>query len=111
MEQLEAGLDKGWIPQSLKQVIEGNADFGCQRIKPHAWGDDRARSISDLEVSGQRDEASAYVLRKVKKIWLNARVCQASGRDENAWCMDVLQPLIKLAMRLEGKKKFWLQSV
>jgi hypothetical protein len=51
------------------------------------------------------------VLRKVKKIWLNARMCQWRGRDENAWCMDVIQPLVKLAMRLEGEEKFWLQSV
>ena len=52
-----------------------------------------------------------YMLRKVKKIWLNAQICQSRGCDETAWCIDVIQPLIKLAMRLEGEEKFWLQSM
>jgi hypothetical protein len=33
------------------------------------------------------------------------------GRDENVWCIDVIVPLIKLAVSLEGADKFWLQSV
>jgi hypothetical protein len=45
-----------------------------------------------------------WLLRKVKKIWLNARVCQSRDRNENAWCIDVIQPLVKLAMRLEGRR-------
>lgn len=111
MERLEDGLDRGWIPGRLRQLIEEDADFGYQRIESHAWGGGTARSLSDLDVSSQEREALAYVLRKVKKIWMNARMCQARGRDENAWCMDVIQPLMKLAIRLEGKGKFWLQSV
>lgn len=111
MERLEDGLDRGWIPGRLRQSIEEDADFGYQRIESHAWGGGTARSLSDLDVSSQEREALAYVLRKVKKIWINARMCQARGRDENAWCMDVIQPLMKLAIRLEGKGKFWLQSV
>ena len=111
MERLEDGLDRGWIPGRLRQLIEEDVDFGYQRIESHAWGDSTARSLSDLDVNSQEREALVYVLRKVKKIWLNARMCQARGRDENAWCMDVIQPLMKLAIRLEGKGKFWLQSV
>jgi hypothetical protein len=73
-------------------------------------GESTARSLSDPRVGGEEHDSLAYVLRKVKKIWLNARVCQSRGHDENAWCMDVIQPLVMLAMRLEGEK-FWLQSV
>lgn len=111
MERLEDGLDRGWIPGQLQELIEEDADFGYQRIESHAWGDSIARSLSDLDVGSEEHEALVYMLRKVKKVWLNARACQARGRDENAWCMDVIQPLMKLAMRLEGEGKFWLQSV
>lgn len=111
MEQLEDGLDRGWIPGRLRKSIEEDADFGYQRIESHAWDDRTAPSLSDMDVDSKEREALVYVLRKIKKIWLNARMCQARGRDENAWCMDVIQPLIKLAMRLEGGGKFWLQSV
>lgn len=111
MERLEDGLDSGWIPGWLREPIEEDKDFGYQRIERHAWDQSTARSLSDPDVGGEERERLAYVLRKVKKIWLTARVCQSRGRDENAWCMDVIQPLVKLAMRLEGEEKFWLQSV
>ncbi|KAF2183978.1 hypothetical protein K469DRAFT_739699 [Zopfia rhizophila CBS 207.26] len=58
-----------------------------------------ARILSDPGVNGEAHARLAYVLRKSR------------GRDENAWCMDVIKPLVKLAMRLEGEEKFWLQSV
>ncbi|KAF2254200.1 hypothetical protein BU26DRAFT_134941 [Trematosphaeria pertusa] len=110
MERLEDGLDRGWIPGRLREPIDEDQDFGYQRIERHAWGESTARNLSDPGVDSEECERLAYVLRKVKKIWLNARVCQSRGRDENAWCMDVIQPLVKLAMRLEGQDKFWLQS-
>ncbi|KAF2679499.1 hypothetical protein K458DRAFT_117213 [Lentithecium fluviatile CBS 122367] len=108
MERLEDSLDRGWIPGWLRELIEEDQDFGYQRIEFHAWGERTARSL-DPDVNREEREGLAYVLRKVKKIWLNARVCQSRGRDENAWCMDVIQPLVKLAMRLEGEEKLWLQ--
>jgi hypothetical protein len=76
-------------------------DFGYQKIETHAW--DEGRSDPSPE--------EIYVLRQVKEIWLNARVCQLRGRDENAWCIDVMQLLVKLAIELEGEKKLWLQSM
>lgn len=111
IERLEDGLDRGWIPGRLRELIEEDADFGYQRIVPHAWSNSTSQSLSGLEMDSKEREELVYVLQKVKKIWLNARTCQARGRDENAWCMDVVQPLIKLAIRLEAKEKFWLQSV
>lgn len=47
----------------------------------------------------------------VKIIFLNARDCKSGSRDENAWCDDVVRPLIQLAMKLYGEGKWWLQSV
>jgi hypothetical protein len=53
-------------------------------------------------IDGEVYIGAVYVLPKVKEIWLNARVCELQGRDENAWCMDVILPLVKLALRLDG---------
>jgi hypothetical protein len=104
MERLEAGLDRGWIPRPLRALIEEDTDFGYQRIESHAWSDSTARILSEQDVNSRDWEALTYVFKKVKEIWLNARICQARGRDENAWCMDVIQPLMKLAMELEGEE-------
>jgi hypothetical protein len=33
------------------------------------------------------------------------------GRDENAWCQVVIQPLMELALELSGNGKMLLQSM
>ncbi|KAF2106054.1 hypothetical protein BDV96DRAFT_339319 [Lophiotrema nucula] len=53
----------------------------------------------------------ANVWRKVKNIFINARDCKKGNRDENAWCYDVVWPLLLLAIALYGDKRWWLQSV
>ncbi|KAF2023753.1 hypothetical protein EK21DRAFT_118475 [Setomelanomma holmii] len=111
MERLEAGLDKGWIPIELRKLIEEDQDFGYQRIERHAWSENTTSALSNPIVDDELRVRSAHVFRKVKEIWLNARVCELQGRDENAWCIDVIQPLVKLALRLDGEGKLWLQSV
>jgi hypothetical protein len=49
--------------------------------------------------------------KEVKTIYLNARDCKDDSRDENAWCDDVVRPLIHLAMELYGDGKWWFQNV
>ncbi|KAF2834338.1 hypothetical protein M501DRAFT_1009755 [Patellaria atrata CBS 101060] len=95
MERLEDGLDRGWIPGLLRDLIEEDRDFGYQRFERHAWSETAASNFSQPGADREECDSLAYMLRKVKKIWLNARMCQLRGRDENAWCDD----------------KFWLQSV
>jgi hypothetical protein len=111
MEQLEAGLDRGWIPRVLQELIEEDTDFGYQRIEPHAWSDSTAWILSEQDADNEDREGLIHIFEKLKVIWLSARMCYARGRDENAWCMDVIQPLMRLAMKLEGRDKLWLQSV
>jgi hypothetical protein len=36
IERLEAGLDRGWIPRPLRELIKEDTDFGYQRIKSYA---------------------------------------------------------------------------
>ncbi|KAF1346405.1 hypothetical protein EJ07DRAFT_185592 [Lizonia empirigonia] len=108
MERLGEGLEGGWIPSQLRKLIEEDTDFGYQIIERRAWTESAAPDVLDLAVGS---DVLVYTLQKVKDIWLNARTCQLKGRDENAWCMDVVERLVKLALKLEGRGKFWLQSV
>ena len=100
MDLIEEDLGSGWIPAEFKTLIKEDKDIGYQRIEAQAWDSSEARNPLDSDI-----------LREVKKIWSNAEMCQQMGRDENAWCMDVIVPLIQLAVSLEGADKFWLQSV
>ena len=49
--------------------------------------------------------------KEVKTIFLNARDCNDTSRDENAWCDDLVRPLIHLMMELYGNGKWWFQNV
>ncbi|KAJ6280845.1 hypothetical protein J3E71DRAFT_362255 [Bipolaris maydis] len=75
----------------MEQLEDGLNSGWTPGIELHAWGQSTARSLLYPD--------------------LNARVCRSRGRDENVWCMDVIQPLLKLAMSLEGEENFWLQSM
>jgi hypothetical protein len=74
---------------------------GHQTTKPADFDRDDARSAEELST----------LWKEVKKIFLNARDCKDGGRDENAWCDDVVRPLIRLAMELDGSDAWWFQSV
>jgi len=67
---------------------------------------------TDLNHSDERSSAELLALWKaVKDVFINARDCMAGLRDENAWCDDVVRPLIRLAIKLYGKGRWWMQSV
>lgn len=51
------------------------------------------------------------IWKEVKKIFLNARDCKDGSRDENAWCDDVVRPLVELAITLYGNDRWWFQNV
>jgi hypothetical protein len=48
---------------------------------------------------------------EVKKIFLNARDCKDGSRDENAWCDDVVRPLVHLAIKICGDNRWCFQNV
>jgi hypothetical protein len=51
-------------------------------------------------------EELSSIYEAVKTIYLNARDCQRENRDGNAWCDDVVRPLIQLAMKMYGNGKW-----
>jgi hypothetical protein len=48
---------------------------------------------------------------EVKKIFINARDCKDGSRDANAWCDDVVRPLVYLAMKMYGDNRWCFQNV
>ncbi|CAG5180769.1 uncharacterized protein ALTATR162_LOCUS9396 [Alternaria atra] len=56
-------------------------------------------------------EELSNIWKEAKKIFLNARDCKDGGRDENAWCDDVVRPLVHLAIKSDGNDRWWFQSV
>jgi hypothetical protein len=74
---------------------------GLQTIRAADFDRSDVRSIEEL----------SPLWNRIKTIFGNAHDCKDGGRDENAWCDDVVRPLIDLAMELYGGGKWWLQSV
>ena len=75
--------------------------MGHQTTKPADFDRGDTRSAEEL----------LTIWKEAKKIFLNARDCKDGSRDENAWCDDVVRPLIQLAMELYGNDRWWFQSV
>ncbi|KAF1969952.1 hypothetical protein BU23DRAFT_601152 [Bimuria novae-zelandiae CBS 107.79] len=98
---LAEGIDFGFIPQGLQRVIKNDPEVGHQTTKPADFDRSDTRSAEELSA----------IWKEVKKIFLNARDCKDGGRDENAWCDDVVRPLLHLAMELDGNDRWWFQSV
>ncbi|KAF1364339.1 hypothetical protein EJ07DRAFT_172340 [Lizonia empirigonia] len=98
---LAKGIDFGFIPQGLQHVIKNDPEVGHQTTKPGDF--DR----SDMRSAGEMSALWA----EAKKIFLNARDCKDAGRDENAWCDDVVRPLVHLVIDLYGEDRWWLQNV
>jgi hypothetical protein len=69
--------------------------LGWQDIEPSAFDHRDKRTLTDLCDTLQ-----------VKQIYINARTCSELGRDENAWCIDVVQPLVRLILKLHGNGKW-----
>jgi hypothetical protein len=88
-----------------------DTDVGFQRFKPVAFSNTATRDLSDPSLDPAARAELEYTLKKVKKIFKKALHCQTRGRDENAWCDDVVRPMAKLALRLYAIGRLSLQSV
>ncbi|OCK73998.1 hypothetical protein K432DRAFT_387067 [Lepidopterella palustris CBS 459.81] len=100
-DRLADGVDFGFIPQGLQYIIKNDPEVGHQTTKPADFDRSDTRSTEELSA----------IWKEAKMIFLNARDCKDGSRDENAWCDDVVRPLVHLAMELHGNNKWWFQSV
>src|SRR2546421_67689 len=105
LRYLSANCDLKWCITAdtvfKQEATTNDKDLGWQDIEPSAFDRSDKRTLADL-----RD-----ILQDVKEIYINARTCKELSRDENAWCMDVVQPLVRLVLKLYGNGKWWFQSV
>ncbi|KAF2789873.1 hypothetical protein K505DRAFT_365232 [Melanomma pulvis-pyrius CBS 109.77] len=99
-DRLAEGVHSGFIPQGLQHVIKNDFEVGYQNTKLDFDHNDKCSP-----------EELATIWNKIKEIFLNARDCKDGSRDENAWCDDVVRPLVYLAIYLYGNGKWWFQSV
>jgi hypothetical protein len=76
-------------------------EVGHQTTKPADF--DRSDMRSAEEISAMWKEA--------KKIFLNAPDCKDGSRDENAWCDDMVRPLVHSAIEFYGGQRWWFQNV
>ncbi|KAF1940366.1 hypothetical protein EJ02DRAFT_424024 [Clathrospora elynae] len=100
VERLEPDNVERWVPASLKESIMVDLELGLQRISKGAWDPDDTDPAVDHNT-----------LEAVKDIFLCARHCKENGRDENAWCAEVVQPLLELALSLSNTKNLIVQCV
>lgn len=115
---LTSGFGRRFIPANLKACLPrcseqlSGTDLGIQDVILH--DPDLADEIED-EAFDETDErplsALLTLLDDVRKIFIGARDCEQNRRDENAWCLDVVQPLLRLALHLHGTNEWFLQSV
>ncbi|KAL9083130.1 MAG: hypothetical protein Q9165_008660 [Trypethelium subeluteriae] len=100
-DRLAHGVDYGFIPQGLRDVIKTDPEVGHQTTRPVDFDSSDTRPVEEL----------LRMWNEIKKIFLNARDCKDGSRDENAWCDDVVRPLLRLAMDLYSNDQWWFQSV
>jgi hypothetical protein len=106
-KQLSSALHGGYIPGGLKDAIEQDPDFQPSiRVKPikeEAFDHTDKRTLADCGL--------ADILREVKRIFQGGTLCAQFGRDENAWSLAVVWPLLELAIKLHGGDRWRLESV
>lgn len=68
---------------------------------------DRAFNLAD-----ERDENDlGDLLKSLEAILKRARECDMYGQDENAWCIEVIQPLMACGLALSETNILQLKSV
>jgi hypothetical protein len=58
------------------------------------------QDIPDFAYTNVQPPDAESLWQQLEKIYVNARDCDTYGKDENAWCLDVVQPLLNSV--LEG---------
>jgi hypothetical protein len=56
-------------------------------------------------------ELCALVVDRAKAVLQGTQLCTTYNKDENAWCLDVVIPLLDLALMLHGRDTFRRESV
>ncbi|KAG9378436.1 hypothetical protein A1F94_011552 [Pyrenophora tritici-repentis] len=83
-------------------LIKNDADIGLQMYLPGAFSTTATSDLLDPNLTLAARAELEYILRKVKGIHQRAVHCCMRGRDENAWCDEVVRPTIILVNERAG---------
>jgi hypothetical protein len=104
-QRLGRGLTSRFIPACLRSVLETEPDLqSALAVEPI---DDDAYDENDERPANQ----CALIVDRVKDVWQGAMLCTEHRMDENAWCQEVVIPLLDLALILHGRRSFRRASV
>jgi len=104
-QRLRRRLTSRFIPACLRTVLEKEPAF--QTALVHEPIDDDAYDESDERPA----EYFALAVDRAKAVLQGTQLCTTYNKDENAWCFDVVIPLLDLALMLYGRDTFRRESV
>ncbi|KAE8351284.1 hypothetical protein BDV28DRAFT_137442 [Aspergillus coremiiformis] len=88
-KRLTDGFGQKIIPRGLESRIRASDPAGAEDIPDSAYFD--STHISDTALDA--------MWRDLEEIRLEARYCDIYGKDENAWCLDVVQPILRSSLK------------
>ncbi|KAL3439785.1 hypothetical protein BJX65DRAFT_315415 [Aspergillus insuetus] len=98
-KRLTDGFGHKIIPRGLESRIRAFDSLSADEIPETAYYDSSTLS----------DAALDDLWAELEKICLDASQCDIYGKDENAWCLDVVQPI--LTSSIQGCQLLQLVSV
>jgi hypothetical protein len=104
-QRLGRRLTSRFIPACLRTELEKEPAF--QTALVHEPIDNDAYDESDERPA----ELCALVVDRAKAVLQGTQLCTTYNKDENAWCLDVVIPLLDLAIMLHGRDTFRRESV
>ncbi|KAL4793259.1 hypothetical protein BDV19DRAFT_366909 [Aspergillus venezuelensis] len=86
---LTDGFGHNIIPRKLESRIRAYDPYSADEIPQTAFSDSSTLSDTVLE----------ELWSGLKTICFDARQCDIYGKDENAWCLDVVQPILNSSIK------------
>lgn len=104
-QRLSRRLTSQYIPACFRTMLEEDPAF--HTALNHEPIDDDAYDESDERPA----EQSALAIDRAKAVLQGTQLCIKYNKNENAWCLDVVVPLLDLALLLYGRDTFRRESV
>ncbi|KAE8150278.1 hypothetical protein BDV25DRAFT_172276 [Aspergillus avenaceus] len=88
-KRLTDGFGQKVIPRAFESRIRASDPAGAEDIPDSAYFD--SAHMSDAVIDALWSE--------IEEVRIEARHCDMFGKDENAWCLDVVQPVLRSSLK------------
>ncbi|KAE8380472.1 hypothetical protein BDV26DRAFT_279535 [Aspergillus bertholletiae] len=99
----------GFIPNTVLSLRKRLTDGFGQKVIPRgfevlilAGAEDIPDSVY-FDSTHMSDAILDAIWSELEEIHLEARYCDMYGKDKNAWCLDIVQPILRLLLKDESK--------